>query len=138
METLKNNRIATSLLSILFIALVLVVAKAKETEDRPAEKALTTVIFRYQPPTGVANPYDQEHVQNTENWKPAETACPSEFSPNTPCSLEVPTANTVGGNEQEIDGNLVTINTTFVSANRYMLAAPTGTQYSNPVNIALP
>lgn len=142
MQILKTNWLRAILFSILGLGISFSAnaanEKGKTKEGAKTDKALTTVIFRYEAPTGVSNPYDQEHVQNTENWKPAETACGTQLNPNTPCSIVVPSANTIGGNELEIDPNLVTINTEFVSANRYMLAAPTGTQYSSPVNIALP
>lgn len=139
METLKSNWIATSLLSILFLVLVLFVANATEPKETPKkEKALTTVTFRYEAPTGVADPYDKTHVENTANWKPATPTCSQSLTPNAPCSMEVPLENTLDEAGEEIDPELVTINTTSVGSNRYIVAAPNPGEYQNQINALLP
>lgn len=140
METLKNNWIATSLLSILFLVLILFVAKATETKETPKkEKALTTITFRYEAPTGVLNPYADMHVKNTANWKPLTPSCSSNPTPNAPCSLQVPIENTIDEDGEEIDPDLVTIKTLPAGANRVIVdAAANPTEYQNPVNTLIP
>lgn len=139
METLKSNWIATSLLSILFLVLVLFVANATESKETPKkEKAVTMITFRYEAPSGVPNPYDKTHVENTANWKPATPTCSQSLTPNAPCSLQVPIENTVGQDGEEIDDTLVTINTTSVGSNRYIVAAPNPGEYQNQINALLP
>lgn len=138
METLKNNWIATSLLSILFIALLLVVANAKEIKEMPKEKALTTVVFRYTPPA--TDPYTEANVKNTANWTPALSACPAPTSTeDAPCSITVPLANTVSGNGLQIDPLKVSIQTeeSKDEDTHRLMEASDEEEYQNPVNKTL-
>lgn len=139
MEKILKNKGKALVGALLLGIAVLGSAFTGKSEHKDEPKAnLNTVIFRYQPPTGVSDPYDQMHVNNTANWKPGLTACTSQPNPNTPCSIEVDLENTVDEAGLEIDNSVVTINTSFVSAQRYIVASPTGSQYTNQRNIKLP
>lgn len=139
METLKSNWIATSLLSILFLVLVLFVANATESKETPKkEKALTTVVFRYTPPA--TDPYTEANVKNTANWTPALSACPTPTgTEDAPCSIAVPLANTVGGNGLQIDPLKVSIQTeeSKDEDTHRVMEASDEEEYQSPINKTL-
>ncbi|MDR2282860.1 MAG: hypothetical protein LBE37_06615 [Sphingobacterium sp.] len=140
MRALKNNWLRAGITLLFLLGAFFVVKAMSDNKKEPKiVKKMETVIFRYQAPTGVSDPYDEAHIENTENWVQLTPDCSSSSTPNAPCSIEVELGNTIGGLGDEIDPLKVTIKPKFVSTARYMVDTPSlGDNYANPVNTQIP
>ncbi|TDQ75297.1 hypothetical protein [Sphingobacterium yanglingense] len=99
------------------------------------KETLTDVVFRYQPPGSLTDPYDESNVKNTAYWVKDNEVC-SELAPQeVACSIQVPLGNTMNSGNN-IDPSKVTIETSFHSTKNYGVAPSTALtpKYTNPIN----
>lgn len=108
---------------------------AFRTGERPQQDA---IIFRYHAPTG-ADPYAQQHVENTDNWLPDQERCASTAAQQVACSISVPSANTMNGGSQ-IDPEKVTIYSapSPMGGNNRIVESNPNEEYTDEVNKPLP
>lgn len=100
------------------------------------KETLTDVVFTYQPPGSLTNPFDDSNVKNTNYWKPLGTECPTDQDQEVACSIRVPIENTEDEAGLALDPSKVSIQTTFFATNNY--GVTTHSSYSNPRNKPMP
>lgn len=103
--------------------------------DKSAGQQEEMLTFQYTPPT--TDPYSKENVEDVSNWTQLNANCPT--GDDVACTIQVHIDDTVDGDGEEIDGNVVKIATLESAPDQFRVATPSATAgYANPTNSTLP